>query len=253
MVAKRSRPPTERPGVPPAALTAFRHFSETRNVGDTHAGPYRYFDFGKPVLQTADTGWTEAGTVIYGGGLVWRMIQYHAKRGVLNGGCLVAWGIGLRGDLSARAVTEAHPDSPWRHVPRPSCMHPFFDAVPEPTEEVVLFRHARKSEGLLCPDGIPTQQNQGGTLRAALRFLASGATVVTNSYHGTYWALLMGRRVLCVPFSDKFARFARMPGLAGPTDWPEHLSRALSVEGWLEEARAQNRAYYRDVLDRQAR
>jgi exopolysaccharide biosynthesis predicted pyruvyltransferase EpsI len=46
-----------------------------------------------------------------------------------------------------------------------------------------------------------------------IRFLASGKVVVTNSYHGAYWAILLGCRVcLYHAFSIKFKKMKHQPG-----------------------------------------
>lgn len=42
-------------------------------------------------------------------------------------------------------------------------------------------------------------------LRKLFLFLASAKVVITNTYHGVYWATLLGKKVLCYkPFSSRF-------------------------------------------------
>jgi exopolysaccharide biosynthesis predicted pyruvyltransferase EpsI len=41
--------------------------------------------------------------------------------------------------------------------------------------------------------------NRCGDVASALAFIASGERVITNSYHGMYWATLMKRRVCVIP------------------------------------------------------
>jgi len=81
----------------------------------------------------------------------------------------------------------------------------------------------------------------------AIAFLASGATVVTNSYHGTYWAMCLGRRVLCAPFNQKFQFFRENPVMAAPDSWPEQVRNAERRIGVLEEAQFLNRQFFEKV------
>lgn len=118
-------------------------------------------------------------------------------------------------------------------------MSPLFDTV--------LFFHNEKSEGLARVPGMPAASNYDGSMEDAIRFIASGATVVTNSYHGAYWAMCLGRRVLCVPFNHKFRHFRENPVFADPGDWPEKLHLAERRDGVLEEARERNTAFYAKV------
>ena len=138
---------------------------------------------------------------------------------------------------SCALVSTRNSDVPGcEYVPCVSAMSPLFDTLPEPGHDVLLFAHARKSDGMQRPSGIPAMDDHAGTLEETLAFLASGATVVTNSYYGTYWAMCPGRRVLCLPFSDKFRKFERNP----VSDWLEMLPKAETREGVLEDALAHN-------------
>ena len=49
--------------------------------------------------------------------------------------------------------------------------------------------------------------NGSGDLNGALAFLASGETVITSTYHGAYWGLMLGRKVIVVPWATKFLGF----------------------------------------------
>jgi len=41
-------------------------------------------------------------------------------------------------------------------------------------------------------------------LDEVIAYIASGATVVTSSYHSMYWGFLLGRNFVSVPFGSKF-------------------------------------------------
>ncbi|WP_152618585.1 hypothetical protein [Leisingera sp. ANG-Vp] len=140
----------------------------------------------------------------------------------------VSWGVGIDGAAAASIefdIAEGNcaliSSRNWgvpgcEHVPCPSAMSPLFDGQAEPEHEVVLFSHALKSDGLLRMPGIPELDNGRANLEEALAFIASGETVAANSYHGTYWTMCLGRRVLSVPFNEKFRHFRENPVFAGP-------------------------------------
>jgi len=80
--------------------------------------------------------------------------------------------------------------------------------------------------------------------------LGSGETIITNSFHGAYWALLMGRKVLIyVPWCSKFVTFPVWLASCGEDDWEVKLSEAISVDGYLEECRAINYEFAGTVID----
>jgi len=81
----------------------------------------------------------------------------------------------------------------------------------------------------------------------AIEFLSSGSVVVTNSYHGTYWGMCLGRRVLCIPFSHKFAHFPSNPVQAEQQNWVEMVHHAEARPGLLEIARDLNAKFYEKV------
>lgn len=134
------------------------------------------------------------------------------------------------------------------HVPCASCMAARLASPPPPRHEVVLYAHATKSAALQRPADVPFATNHLGTFAQALDFIASGATVVTNSYHGAYWAMLLGRRVLCLPYGEKFGGFAQPPAMAHPADWRAALPRARVIDGYLQECRALTQAFHARVL-----
>ena len=119
-------------------------------------------------------------------------------------------------------------DRRFPFAPCVTCLSPEFDLQHAETNEVVVYAHAWKSEvsGLRLPDYVPVMTNREPEFSRAIAFLASGRTVVSNSYHGVYWALLLGKRVLCLPFSNKFQSYRLPPGYSAPSNWQDDLSKA---------------------------
>jgi exopolysaccharide biosynthesis predicted pyruvyltransferase EpsI len=74
-----------------------------------------------------------------------------------------------------------------------------------------------------------------------IAFLGSAETVVTNSYHGAYWATLLGRRVVVVdPFSTKFFFLKHRPVIAALQDYTKAISRTRIYPESLSECREAN-------------
>lgn len=59
--------------------------------------------------------------------------------------------------------------------------------------------------------------------------------------------MCLGRKTLCVPFSNKFLGFEHNPVTASPQDWPNALAQAETRPETLDRARALNRAFAEKV------
>lgn len=84
-----------------------------------------------------------------------------------------------------------------------------------------------------------------------LAFLGSGKVVITNSYHGLYWATLLSKKVLCLDAGGKFAHFKWPPTHVKPEAVEEALAHANSIPEYpdaLAECRSLNLAFYQKVL-----
>lgn len=247
------------PNLPPMARFVFQHLARTRNIGDRATVPARWLDFGPDVtVQHFGEDIPACDVAIFGGGQVYGQTFEAAVAAINRARHRVSWAVGMRGQagslrhdiLSANLTLMGcrDVDVPGTvHVPCPSCLSPRFDAAPAPLHEVVIYAHHRHP--IPATHGLPMEVNEGGTFAQKLAFLASGATVVSNSYHGVYWAMLLGRRVLALPFSDKFGGFAQMPATAEAGAWRAALPQAHAAEGYLEACRALNRAFHARVMN----
>jgi len=239
--------------------TAFVHRRKDRNIGDRACTPGNYFDFGTHELYDFADELPSCERLIIGGGQVFQQCLDTAIRSLETANKRVVWGIGIS-PMDRRSVafdilqgccdliaTRNHGIRGCEYVPCASAMSPLFDAPPEPERELVLFYHARKSKDVLFDSGVPAQGNDQGNMADAVAFLASGATVVTNSYHGTYWAMCLGRRVLCLPFNKKFLYFPENPQFASSQNWLKHVKEAQARPQTLEQARDRNKSFYEKV------
>jgi hypothetical protein len=136
-------------------------------------------------------------------------------------------------------LRDRRPDYEW--APCASVLHPaFVDAAP-PVHAVVAYCHQSQSglHSVARTLGIPTLTNWGPEVREAIHFIASGSTVVTDTYHGAYWATLLGRRVSVVSaFSTKFEHLPWAIPVSRHLDIHEAIEQATAVPWAYEEARS---------------
>ena len=241
--------------------TAFVHIWDNPNVGDRWCSPKSYFPFENSYTSSFGQPVGPADLAIYGGGQVFPRVAATINQITDLGTKNVVWAVGLekrhlkkpafrRMARKSRLISSRNkgiPGCEW--VPCVSAMSDIFDEEIAIEREVALFSHATKSDDLMRVDGIDEMSNYYCTMEDAIRFIGSAETVVTNSYHGTYWAMCLGRKVLCVPFSGKFSGFEMDPVKARPQDWIEQIHLAEAREGVLENARQRNQVFYEQVMN----
>jgi len=221
-----------RQSVTPGVLSVHRR--DSGNIGDMMCSPFRYFrttghlyeldieplDALSPLLSRR-----EDPLVLGGGGLfafeaaVNRLLSRYQ-------GPMIGWGIGRNNPLvgrGSRIQTEKFTllgirdwESGHEWLPCVSCLSPLFDlyrAVPA-QHDFVLYDHQHVRQPI---EGHPRLTNACMNFSQVLAFLSSGETVVTNSYHGAYWARLLGRRVVVLPFSDRLLHL-RFPPIVGTAE-----------------------------------
>lgn len=262
------------------------HRMFTKNVGDLFCAPAQYFPLGDRMeilgwkqseCQDVETRklwkekFQEASTIVVGGGGL--LCSDFFKPGLdyifqeKNPDTrVVIWGAGhnewqLSDWRKIKCEIELpHPydligvrDFGHQHewVPCPSCLHPAFDAVTPPEHEVVLYAHEAtllnpKTRAVL-PTEFPTLSNSAD-FETAIKFLSSGDLVLTDSYHGLYWATLLGRRVIAFPTSSKFYDVKHAAPLCDPRDWQRFANLAVRYPLALRECRDANTRFYEKVM-----
>lgn len=240
-------------------MLAFAHYKNTPNIGDLMCAPYHYFDFAD--AQSFDLSDTipPCDAVIFGGGAIEPKLRTERIHDRVQARHKIGWGIGtsrrgktthgpLIDDLDLCGVREIGREVGVRnafYVPCVSCMSPLFDKVYPISQEVVFYTHGVFS----LPDtgNAPRLTNRSASLEDALSFIGSGETVVTNSFHGVYWATLLGRKVVCLPFSSKFYGYKHSPVYCTDGDFNSAIKAARSYPEALEDARKQNIAFHERV------
>lgn len=242
---------------------------DSSNVGDDNCSPIQFFDF-KP-FESEKIGFSSyrddyrsGATVkdpddvfIIGGGLFdLKHFKYFS-----HAGKIVFWGGGIR-DIRKHKTFFTKKRKPLPNpgkslygvrdfghadiwVPCVSCMSPLFDK-PAPVEnEYVVFEHHRSAIDLPFPKKV----NTGIGFDEAVAFLASAENVITNSYHGAYWSLLLGKKVFLVnEINDKTRTFKWPPAYGSGDEW-RNPRNAMSYPEALGEAREANIRFKDRVFD----
>ncbi|NBT43027.1 MAG: hypothetical protein EBT20_21685, partial [Alphaproteobacteria bacterium] len=198
------------------------HQCDTTNIGDRSCCPLDYFSFFSESIGAAirrdvrkfDQNPADVDAIILGGGALGGVAQNIAK--AYPNSIKIAWGIGATSPVQAPVSSELHYQNSEAFdlygcrdygasdifVPCVSCMSPLFDQSFEIAHKTVVFGHSSK-----CPLdiqaeslGIPYADNETcKSMHQAMEFLGSGEHVITSSYHGAYWATLLGRKVSMIP------------------------------------------------------
>jgi hypothetical protein len=254
------------------------HHLGNRNIGDRECVPFTYFQgLATPRMRLVDLSLTDPlvsslrdeVVVLGGGGLLnpwcWHevIIPLLERRNKVIG-----WGIGHHHDDVPEHVYVKVASSDWRtssaryqhsypvekfwicglrdygqpgeYVPCSSCMSPLFDRGYPVTHDVVIYQHGTLEP--IAVTGWPAISNVGETSFAeVLAFLGSGRHVLTNSYHGVYWSVLLGRKVLLYePWCSKFQMLKYAVQECDRSDWKEKLGQSSVHPGALAECRALN-------------
>lgn len=230
------------------------------NIGDMTSTPMLYFSFPFDLepAHILDHPKGEVGNVLFGGGGLLHCREEMTRYITAARGKLITWGIGhnthggsqldwppLMDRFALHGVRDWGTPYPW--VPCVSCMHPAFDQPHRISREVVVYEHQHHPTRV---EGFQTLTNIQATMADVVGFLGSAETIITSSYHGAYWGVLLGRRVLVVnPFSTKFRHFKHQPEITTPARWQRDRKEAPVFPNALEECREANRRHYQRVLE----
>jgi hypothetical protein len=185
------------------------------NVGDINCSPHLYFNFKNYALEDICTydPIKEDICIIGGGGLLCNP-QGQDFNKYLNCNKKIIWGAGINTDDVYNYKLEPSLSSfdlvgirdnikyhSYNFLPCVSCMHPAFSKSYEIKHDIVVYEHYDNPIDLK----YPKLTNKGEYIEEKINFLASSNYVITNTYHGMYWAALLKKKVLIYnPFSSRF-------------------------------------------------
>jgi hypothetical protein len=251
--------------------------ADETNVGDWWSPPFKYFPFKEaPVGDILDVNFSLTDTdilIIGGGGVGTEYFRPHLKR-IANAKIkkTVLWGGGvdtvvdqtkklenseydLYGDfydfIDIVGIRVFSTPQNFRYIPCASCMSDLFFKYRDvkPTKDVGYYNHKRVSLSQDINHKLEdTEDNNGSDLEAKLRFLSDYRYIITNSYHGIYWATLLGKKVITVPFKSGLLSFKYKPIYSWDgviTDDLLHSAKAYSDV--LEESQKLNLDFYYEL------
>ncbi len=264
------------------------HRKETPNVGDLRSAPLQYFSISPKQKIIEVTGWkredetkrenwlnvfSRAKGIIYGGGGLMEFEKYEASMRFVaeNKAKCVIWGAGHNGVQMSWASMKprfkmnysgfgligcrdyGYEKNGFEWVPCASCMHEAFDKQYTITRDLVFFGNSgMKGFERFVPPNFPDDNimfNTKHKIEDILAFLGSAETVVASSYHGVYWATLLGKKVIGIPTSSKFYGFRHATPICSSEDWRRYERLAISYPEALEECRTANKSFAGKVRD----
>lgn len=247
------------------------HKKDPLNIGDYYCNPSRYFKFEN--LQSGNLlknkfNLESSHLIVGGGGLIHRTFDEQIIN-ALNQRPLTAtlWSAGHNyGPAAYRknknilfpdyikqfnlvGIRDWLPNYKQYYLPCVTCMHPTFDQTRDIKHDYVFYFHETKTSNFSIAQKYPCMTNNSQQFEEVIDFLGSGDTVITNSYHGAYWALLLGRKVITVAWSIKFHFFKYLPTIIDTLDnWPKHAGKTAD-KNYLSESRHLNRQFYQQFLN----
>ena len=136
-------------------------------------------------------------------------------------------------------------------VPCVSCLHPIFDSKYKIEHEIgVVFHKINKDKPKVLDKfkEYPSTMNSV-SLEEIVTFIGSCETIITDSYHGMYWSLLLGKKVMRFSESSKFLDFKYPVIKTTPDDFKRHLKLLNPFSGIKEEARSINIEFAQKAFD----
>ena len=244
------------------------HRKVKNNVGDYYCNPSRYFDIdctSSELMHNADPI-KDTHLIVGGGGLIHKKFSKHIQMLIeKHPTTTTLWAVGH--NFSSRHVAKEKGDvyypswledinlvgirdwiDGYKHyyLPCVSCMHPAFQKSYDEVREVVYFTHAYKSK-FTNPQTLPYIKNNVMDFDQVIAFLASAKTVVTDSYHGAYWAQLLGKNVQVASWSVKFDHMKYQPYFINSIN-DEFVPIKNNIDGFLEESIDYNKKFYQKFL-----
>lgn len=184
-------------------LCSPRHYFEfsaiKENVKILGGGAYKNFGLDK----LSKEGWAAEDVILWGVGNSSPLERWRDTP-LIESMPYVAWGVR---DIDA-LVDVSH------FLPCVSCLHPRLDAMNSDSGvDVLLFMNidsaVTSQEDRKALDVYAKQKGwrlvfNNCSENVIWDEIAGAKEIITNSYHGTYWGLLAGRRVACLGYSSKF-------------------------------------------------
>lgn len=195
----------------------------TKNTGDNQCDPLDYYQIpGERLRVSINTPMPkftkEDAVIIGGGGLLDYSNEWNTKirQAFLEAGRVVIWGAGQNRhyDNSKLKPLNLQPNSgligvrddggSLDYLPCPSCANAVFDVPVDSccTNLPLLIHHTGRPRIEYC-----NQIDNSASMADIIGAIRRHRFIISETYHGTYWSMLLGRRVVVLrPFSSRFDR-----------------------------------------------
>ena len=253
---------------------------DTTNIGDLSCAPHLYFsELQKNAISIGIKSFSfipniKGKTIVVGGGGLFLPYFETEIKNILQltqNNKVIFWGCGfdnyIGGEVSKIDLTHAtlvgirdFNQSSYHYVPCASCLSPLFDTYKNSKvlHKYAFYLHNDYSKNIMdVASGMPIAFNKDmQNLDEALKFLSSAECIFTNSFHGLYWATLLGKKVAVLPwchdgkigFSNKFQSVKYTPVyIEDIVHFEKYLDSMKSYPNALQECRDINRTFYEEV------
>lgn len=252
------------------------HRNDKSNAGDYWSRPSHYFPIVEDEvldIQDLDPFVTDKTIIIGGGGLLGRPKWTDTIKEISYKNKVILWGAGhnmyVNKRLSYKVCETVESSLPtfidnfqkvglrdynqgYTWVPCSSCMHTAFDKAYKikKTKDTIGIRHKKMKIRTDLFDVISHVENYDD-LENFLCHIAQYKNVVTNTYHGAYWAMLLGCKVLVQPWSSKFndMKFNHKKIKNDVSNFRQDLEGVIPSKDALVEARDANVKFFTSCED----
>lgn len=201
--------------------------NQTKNIGDLTCAPCNYFSELKENALNVDIMLFEKfiplknKIIIVGGGGLFQKYFAKAIDNILKlsqNNTLIIWGAGLDNYISDKsdfptiannvkiAVRDYKQDR-YPYVPCASCLSEIFDKYTnnEIKYKYKLYLHDDYSKPIFEDlKDIPYLSNHtANDFEHVIKFLSDAEYILSNSFHGVYWSILLKKKVIILPWIDK--------------------------------------------------
>lgn len=136
---------------------------------------------------------------------------------------------------------------PW--TPCASCMHPGLRKKYSIKNDVVFFEHKKQLLKDFGTDSIPRFINSGSNVDQTIELLGSANIILTNSYHGAYWGVLLKKKVIVVgAWGAKFYALKHAPHILDKNEaWQSAVDQIQICDTALDECVSANEAFWNSI------
>lgn len=245
----------------------FVHCADKTNIGDMLCTPISLFDSYKKtynqivmdIREDMPLSRVKSDDIIIlgGGGLLNYNDDWNKRINQLlaTQARVIAWGVGLNthyDDLAQKIPIDFDRFSlfggrDWNghknYCPCVSCLNPKIHRYYPIVRPIGIVEHKENP----IPLDYERISNNAGEKQDIFSFIGSSKVIITNTYHGAYWGLLMGKKVILYrPFSSQFDGF-KYPPVIYSGDLRHDIAMAKTYPEFLNEACTLNNDFFKKV------